>query len=269
MTRALITNDDGIDSTGLAVLARAAVAAGLDVIVAAPSWDSSGASAALTGVQDDGRLRAEHGRWRDPDVPTVSVEAAPAMITLIALRGGFGLPPDLVLSGINHGRNTGAAVLHSGTVGAALTAANHGVPSLAVSIDTDSGPVADQVPQVVIDVIAWLDSARPPCALNLNLPADVHLGVAGLVCAPLSSVGAVQTTVTDSGAGFLHVGFEDAGAPEPGSDAALLAEGWAVVTPLLPVGIDATIDMGAIATRPTGSVAARSDADGVAGSAGN
>ena len=54
---------------------------------------------------------------------------------LAARLGGFGDPPELVVSGINPGRNTGRAVLHSGTVGAALTAANFGVSGLAVSID--------------------------------------------------------------------------------------------------------------------------------------
>ena len=52
----LVTNDDGIDSAGLAVLARAAVDAGCDVIVAAPARESSGTSASLVGAELDGRL---------------------------------------------------------------------------------------------------------------------------------------------------------------------------------------------------------------------
>ena len=52
----LVTNDDGIDSAGLAVLARAAVDAGCDVIVAAPARESSGTSASLVDAELDGRL---------------------------------------------------------------------------------------------------------------------------------------------------------------------------------------------------------------------
>ena len=242
MTRALVTNDDGIESPGLALLASAAVEAGFEVLVAAPSWDSSGASAALTGVQEDGRIRAERGRWIEPTVPAISVEAAPAMITLAALRGAFGQRPDVVLSGINRGRNTGAAVLHSGTVGAALTAANHGVPALAVSVDSDEPLRWARPPSVVVHAVAWLGTHRPPCALNLNIPPH-EVDASDLVVAPLASVGAVQTSVTDSGEGFLHVTYTEARPPEPGSDAAVLAEGRAVVTPLAPVGLATTVDV--------------------------
>lgn len=243
MTLALVTNDDGIESPGLVTLAAAAVDAGLEVLVAAPSWDSSGASAALTGVQEDGRLRADHGRWAEPDVPTVSIEAAPAMITVAALRGGLGRVPDLVLSGINRGRNTGAAVLHSGTVGAALTAANLGVPALAVSIDSDEPQHWATAGVHACRAVRWLVDAAPVTAINLNVP-DLPAGeVRGLACAPLARVGAVQTQVTDTGEGYLHVQYEEAGPPRPGTDAALLAEGWAVVTALAPVGLDTGTDL--------------------------
>jgi 5'/3'-nucleotidase SurE len=59
--QALITNDDGIASPGLRTLAAAAVAAGLDAVVAAPSWDSSGASASMTAVLNEIHPNAEPG----------------------------------------------------------------------------------------------------------------------------------------------------------------------------------------------------------------
>src|SRR5919106_1774673 len=129
MARALVTNDDGIDSAGIGMLARAAADAGLEVTVAAPSWDSSGASASLTAVEEDGRFlvesRTPDGAGEDDhsDAEWYAVEAAPAFIVRAGVEGAFGEPPDVVLSGINLGQNTGAAVLHSGTVGAVLTAA--------------------------------------------------------------------------------------------------------------------------------------------------
>ena len=59
MTRALVTNDDGIDAAGLHELARVAVAAGLDVTVAAPARQSSGASASIVAAEENGRIAVE------------------------------------------------------------------------------------------------------------------------------------------------------------------------------------------------------------------
>src|SRR5947209_10702198 len=116
---ALVTNDDGVDSPGIRALAAVAVRSGLDVVVAAPSWNSTGASASLTAVEKDGRFLVEDRTFDElPDLPVFAVEGAPAFIVRAAVRGAFGDPPDIVLSGINWGTNTGHAVLHSGTVGA-------------------------------------------------------------------------------------------------------------------------------------------------------
>jgi 5'-nucleotidase len=55
-------------------------------------------------------------------------------------------------------------------------------------------------------------------------------------------VGAVQTNITDTGKGYLHVTYEPPSDPEPGTDAALLAEGWAVATPLRSLVEDTAVD---------------------------
>ncbi len=93
--RALITNDDGIDSPGLAVLARVALAAGYDVTVAAPATEHSGASACLFGVEEDGRLSVEETACPDlPDgVRSLAVGGSPALIAFLAADGGFGPRP--------------------------------------------------------------------------------------------------------------------------------------------------------------------------------
>ncbi len=59
MTRVLITNDDGIDAPGLTALAEAALAAGLDVTIAAPAAQSSGSSASIMATEADGRITVE------------------------------------------------------------------------------------------------------------------------------------------------------------------------------------------------------------------
>ena len=134
--RILVTNDDGIDSPGLRELACVVHELGHDVVVAAPHQEASGTSCSPSSVQQDGRTVVER-RELDGDglVPAYSVVASPAFISLIALRSVFGPPPDMVVSGINDGPNTGRAVIHSGTVGAALTAATYGARGLAVSME--------------------------------------------------------------------------------------------------------------------------------------
>jgi 5'-nucleotidase len=143
--KVLVTNDDGIDAPGLHALVRALVAGGRDVVVVAPTRDMSGSGAAIGQVHLDQHIDARRVELPDlPDVPAYALDGAPGLCVLAARLGGFGDPPDVVVSGINPGCNTGRAVLHSGTVGAALTAANFGVRGLAVSIDVVSTRVHEQ-----------------------------------------------------------------------------------------------------------------------------
>lgn len=234
MITALITNDDGIDSPGLHALARAAIEAlgdDVKVIVAAPSWDSSGASASLTGVRHDGRILIEPREVPDLDAEAFAVDAAPAMIAVTALHGGFGPAPDLVLSGANRGRNTGHAVLHSGTVGAALTAVQLGASGLAVSVDSAAPVSWSTACEVAAPVISWLAATRPPVTINLNVPDVTPDAVCGLRHAPLAAVGAVQTNVTETGQGYVQLTFDELDtAPGQDSDADLLRRGFAVLT---------------------------------------
>lgn len=230
--RALVTNDDGIDSEGLHRLALMARSAGLEVVVAAPAQEASGSSASLTTVQRDGRVIVER---RDvpglSSIPAYAVSAAPAYITLVGVNGAFGEPPDIVLSGVNQGLNTGRAILHSGTVGAALTAVSHGLPAFAVSMDIGDGWHWDTAISVAAQVFDRLlgDPQLAVCNLNVpNLPAGM---VNGLRRAPLASFGAVQTTVTESGGGFLRTSMSQIDpSSEPDSDAGLVAQGFATVT---------------------------------------
>src|SRR4051794_28126334 len=235
--RVLITNDDGWESLGIGVLASIARDLGATVTVAAPAWNSSGASAALTGVTEQGRLLIEE-RERDdvPGVQIIAVEAAPAMIVRAGVHGAFGAPPELVLSGINDGANTGHAVLHSGTVGAALTAATHGCRAVAFSLA--SGRPADHGAAVHVArrVIPWAADAPAPLTLNVNVPSCPADELRGLRAAELADFGAVHTNVTEHGEGHVALTFtEIKPSGEPNSDAALLAAGWATITALLPV----------------------------------
>ena len=146
----LVTNDDGVASPGLHALARALVDDGYDVIVVAPDREMSGSSAAIGQVHVEEGIDAERVVLPGLDgVPAYAVAGPPGLCVLSARLGGFGDPPDLVVSGINPGANTGRAVLHSGTVGAALTAANFGCRGLAVSIDVSTLHLHEQARKTV------------------------------------------------------------------------------------------------------------------------
>ena len=127
--RILVTNDDGIDSEGLHILARAMRPHG-EVCVVAPDSEYSGAGAAI------GPLHLTQPEVRRVDIGGIdtawSVAGPPALCVMFARLGAFG-DVDVVVSGINPGANVGRSVYHSGTVGAALTARHTNIPSLAVS----------------------------------------------------------------------------------------------------------------------------------------
>ena len=230
--RILVTNDDGIESPGLAALASAAREAGHEVVVAAPATEYSGMSAALAAVTTQGRVRI------DQTSLGYAVPAAPAYIVILATLGVFGPVPDLVLSGINPGANAGRAVLHSGTVGAALTAVARGLHGMAVSLDylvavhgsTLHWATAAATARSLLDRAA---AAPPGVALNLNVPNRPV--VTSVRAASLAAFGQVQIQILESGDGYVRTDFlRTAERPAPGTDLALLAEGYATLTPVRP-----------------------------------
>jgi len=143
------------------------------------------------------------------------------------------LPPDLVLSGINHGHNAGRAVLHSGTVGAALTGRTFGRRSMAISLAMGRKPRWDTAAIVAADALALLVRAKGDLVLNVNVP-DVAPGqLRPLARARLATFGAVTATITERGAGHVKLAYAaptDRAAED--SDVALLAAGHPTFTPL-------------------------------------
>ncbi|USQ80186.1 5'/3'-nucleotidase SurE [Ornithinimicrobium faecis] len=240
--RVLITNDDGIDSPGLAVLANVAHAAGHDVVVAAPAQEYSGASASLIGQQSDGRLELVPGTPPGlvSGVEAFGVRAAPALIAFAASYGAFGDRPDLLLSGINLGANTGHATLHSGTVGAALSAVTQGIPALAVSMASADPVHWDTAEDVCRVALEWLTENLPSGrVLNVNVPDISQDRLRGLRSARLADFGAVQAAVKERGEGWVQITYEEIEAEhEPGTDAYLLEHGWATASLLRPPAHD-------------------------------
>jgi 5'-nucleotidase len=265
--RILVTNDDGFDAPGLAVLARAFAEAGHEVVVIAPLTDASGSGAGI------GPLRAMGGGIHVEAVApaglggikALAADALPALIVITACLGAFGPPPDLVASGINPGRNVGRAVLHSGTVGAALTSVHFGSKGLATSMQAVSVPspyepydVAhthfESAAALAVAFAAHLERAPARTVLNLNVP-NLALGdIRGVRRAGLATSGLILAAQAIDGGSKVRF---DVGAAQPGngdeSDETLTQLGWAVVTPLASVSEDRRPEVGDLVAAAMGS----------------
>lgn len=248
MTLALVTNDDGIESPGLCALANAALSAGMEVVVAAPAEEASGSSAAITGTgtvavtghTDRSRIQVERRELaKVPGAPAFAVRAAPGLIALLAVHRAFGPPPDIVLSGINRGANIGRVILHSGTVGAALTAGVNGIRALAVSLDVGLHSAAqhwETAAKIVKVVLPRLMAQAPGAVFNLNVPNVPEDELPELREATLAPFGIVQTTMTEPAEGEVRLTVRELEqTPESGSDAALLGAGFATLTNVVAV----------------------------------
>jgi 5'-nucleotidase len=232
--RILVTNDDGIAAEGLHVLAATIAAAGHDVVIVAPSTDHSGVGAALGLIHSDQHLDATPVDVPGcAGIPAYSLDGPPAMCTVAGRLGAFGPPPELVVSGINAGLNTGRSILHSGTVGAALTAQNFGCSGLAVSAapDADGAWFWQTAADVAVEMIGRLLEAPPRTVLNLNVPGCSREELLGVRWARLAAFGAVRAAIAETSEGRMQFELRATGAlPPPDSDQGLCNAGYAAVT---------------------------------------
>jgi 5'-nucleotidase len=168
----LVTNDDGVHSPGLLVLAEQLAALG-EVVVVAPDRERSAVSHSLT----------LHAPLRADELQPgfFAVDGTPTDCVNLAIHGLLRRKPDLVVSGINRGGNMGDDLTYSGTVAAAMEATLMGVPALALSLDAQRFLADDFVAAaaVAVDLARRaLDSGLPPeTFLNINVPAGVPAGM--------------------------------------------------------------------------------------------
>ena len=125
--RILITNDDGIHARGLEVLKAIALGISPDVWTVAPETNQSGTAHSMT-LHTPLRLRTIDER-------THAVAGTPTDCVIMAVRHILkDQPPDLILSGVNHGSNLAEDITYSGTVAAAMEGTLLGIPSIALSL---------------------------------------------------------------------------------------------------------------------------------------
>lgn len=229
----LVSNDDGIDAHGIAVLAEAMSALGT-VWVVAPTHEHSAQSHALTM---SGPLRVEE---RGPR--RFAVSGTPADSSYLALHEVLPVRPRLTVSGINHGTNLGQDVHYSGTVAAALESVIQGVPAVAVSLemarDTSQHhwDTAAHVATEVVKRVLALERIPPRLCLNVNVPDVPVAELQGLRTTTLGEreyEPGVDTRVDPRGRHYYwlggpHTAFVDL----PGSDGPAFEKSWATITPL-------------------------------------
>ncbi len=237
--RVLVTNDDGVESRGLGVLAAALAGDGHEVVVAAPDQDQSGCGAGIGRWHPDEHIDVREVALPDaPSLTALAVRGTPALAVFAGHLGAFGSPPEVIVSGINPGLNTGRATLHSGTVGAALTAANLGLSGLAVSQDWGEPMHWVTAARLAVDVLDWLVAAPPTTVINLNVPNTVPGEVHGVRWATLAPFGSVRAAIADAAPGRIQMELREVDDELPeGSDTRLVREGWAAVSSLVGIRV--------------------------------
>jgi 5'-nucleotidase len=182
--RILVTNDDGIHSEGLDICAEIARTLTDDVWVVAPEHDQSGVAHSLS-LNDPLRLRQIGDR-------RYAVRGTPTDCVIMGVRHVLdGKQVDLVLSGVNRGRNVGEDVIYSGTVAGAMEGALLGIPSIALSqsYKSRSGKTPywetglRHAPDIIKRVLST--GVRRDVLVNLNFPDCAPEEVKGIAIAPL------------------------------------------------------------------------------------
>lgn len=228
----VVTNDDGVDSPGIQAMASA-LAQDFDVIVAAPADDKSGSGTGVGGIDFDKGVALQPVAV-DGVQAAYSVDGPPGLAVTAAALGAFGRIPDLVASGINAGINTGHSIIHSGTVGAALTARTFKIKGLAVSLSQSDPWHWETAARYARSVAHWLlEKAKTPYVMNVNVPALPLEEVKGMHWADLAEFGYFRVATADIPGERLQfeVGPTRADS-DPGSDTILCSDGYVTLTPL-------------------------------------
>lgn len=228
--RILCTNDDGYLAVGLRVLSAAAEPLGTVTIVA-PDREQSATSNSLTLHRP---LRAR----RSTDGAMI-VDGTPTDCVILAVNELMEGPPDVCLSGINHGSNMGEDVLYSGTVAGATEATVIGIPAIAISYAGDDYEELDEWTDLLTTLLRSILEREPfpsDTLFNINLPPTDPADVKGV---RVTSLGQrrYSDTITKgndpSGREYFWIGGGEvswSGASD--SDFAAIQEGYISVTPL-------------------------------------
>jgi len=255
--RILITNDDGIDAPGIIAMTVAldqwnqSLGSPHELIVLAPNRNFSGASSAVGDVFSASGI--DFTRAEVPGAKTVeayALDAAPALCVIVGRRGAFGAAPDLVVSGINAGVNVGNSILHSGTIGAALTGSQLGCTGIAVSIQARKGADFSVAANLTLGLVEEVEHEPRGIVLSLNVPALPASEIKGIRRGRVAKAGLIKEVHRGEHHAHAHMKVGDKGVldlklgaavPELGDvsdelenvdDGALINQGYVSITQL-------------------------------------
>jgi 5'-nucleotidase len=245
----LLTNDDGVDAVGVRALAAGLAAAGHRVTLAAPDRNASGSAMSFTW----GSVRVT----RDPADPNVhAVSGSPATAVVLAANALYppGRRPELVVSGINHGPNSGALLMLSGTLGAAMAGTlllDPPVPGIAVSAErllaaepvespanrAQFEAVGAHVPRLIAAARGWFcrggQVARARTVLNVNYPARPVTELRGTVVTRQGASTDLRVTFDATASGEYLARTSRSETPDGrDTDNSWLGQGYVTVTPV-------------------------------------
>lgn len=228
--RILLSNDDGIDAIGLKILYEIAIQFSDDVWVIAPSENRSGASRSITLRRDVVIQQIGPKRY--------TCSGTPADCIIFGMSQILDHPPDLVLTGINHGMNVADDILYSGTIAGAMEAALLRVPAIAMSQRHGRDDTADFAPsqRFGVAVVRHLMEVGIPkrVIMNVNFPKTDVDKIKGMKPACLDRHKLGDVIVAGKEPHHYRLGpLHSDPQKSPGSDRAILDEGWISLTPLM------------------------------------
>jgi 5'-nucleotidase len=175
MKTILLINDDGVQSSGLMAIKKKLDGLG-KVVVVAPKQETSGVGKAITSSR---HVQIEEVELKDKSTAYAIIGGTPADAYLLAVSKVLKRSPDVVVAGINLGPNLGIDdFLNSGTLGAALEAAIHGVPAVAVSYckhEINDSKAKSDITVDELELAADVGSRIVKCVLAKGMPPDVDL----------------------------------------------------------------------------------------------
>jgi 5'/3'-nucleotidase len=236
--RILVSNDDGIESPGIKLLAKVARALSHDVWVVAPELEQSGASHSLT-LYRPLRIRKLGPR-------RFAVDGTPTDCVLLAVNVILkDKRPSLVLSGVNAGGNLGEDVTYSGTIAAAMEATLLELPAIAMSQHVvDDGPIKWATAELYAPEVIRRLTARPwprQTLINVNfpdLPPDKVTGIAAAAQGKRKIGDNLSERIDPRGRPYYWIGPMTEGPAGssamtgPGTDLGAIAEGKVSLTPI-------------------------------------
>ena len=242
--KVLLTNDDGIQATGLNAMRRALLEVpGVELAVIAPDSNRSATARSITTRKPLWVDEVELG----DGTTGFATDGTPVDCVRFAALGLVEFEPELIVSGINHGSNLGDDITYSGTVAAALEGVVLGIPAIAVSQQAEAGLVDfragraweredfDQAASFVARMVEELEHVPMPSGtlLNVNCPAGDVRGVSACRLGKRIYHDRMELQGEEGGRRSYRIYTgEPSYRHEEGTDFAAVAEGRIAVTPL-------------------------------------